>query len=192
MSSLIDKHAPLHSKSIVLRPSCSWYSNNLHEEKHLKRKLERKWRQSKLTVDHQIYRNQCATVNKSLKHAREIHYTDKIQSCGRDQKSIYKVTNQLLGKKNEVILPSHSSSNELAQDFSEFFVNKIEGIRSNISSQTKSNSDTLVMENSKERFLEFTPASEKEVAEIISKSANKSCELDPIPTWLLKECIAEH
>ena len=149
LSSLIDKHAPVRTKSIVLRPSCPWYSDNLYEEKQLKRKLERKWRQSKLTVDHQIYRNQCAIVNKSLKQA----LTDKIQSCGRDQKSIFKVTKHLLSKKHEVILPSHSSSKELAQDFSEFFINKIEGIRSNIASQTKSVSDTLDMDNSKELVL---------------------------------------
>jgi hypothetical protein len=26
---------------------------------------------------------------------------------------------------------------------------------------------------------------------VISKSQSKSCELDPIPTWLLKECLEE-
>ena len=35
------------------------------------------------------------------------------------------------------------------------------------------------------------PASEEEVREIIQKSPNKSCELDPIPTWLLKDCLDE-
>ena len=52
---LINKHAPLRRKNIVLRPQCPWYNEDLHEAKHVRRKLERKWRKSRLTIDHQIY-----------------------------------------------------------------------------------------------------------------------------------------
>ena len=34
-------------------------------------------------------------------------------------------------------------------------------------------------------------ATEAEIWNIITLSPVKSCELDPLPTWLLKECIAE-
>ena len=34
-------------------------------------------------------------------------------------------------------------------------------------------------------------ATEAEIRNIIKLSPVKSCELDPLPTWLLKECIAE-
>jgi hypothetical protein len=37
----------------------------------------------------------------------------------------------------------------------------------------------------------FIEATEAEVKNFIIKSATKSCELDPIPTWLLKGCITE-
>jgi len=35
LSFLLDKHAPLKSKSIVLRPMNPWYSQELHDAKHL-------------------------------------------------------------------------------------------------------------------------------------------------------------
>jgi len=35
----------------------------------------------------------------------------------------------------------------------------------------------------------FRPTSEIELKEIIIKSPNKSCDLDPLPTWLLKKCV---
>ena len=35
----------------------------------------------------------------------------------------------------------------------------------------------------------FRPTSEVEVKEIIIKSPNKSCDLDPLPTWFLKKCV---
>jgi len=35
----------------------------------------------------------------------------------------------------------------------------------------------------------FRPISEVEVREIITKSQNKSSDLDPLPTWPLKKCV---
>ena len=37
----------------------------------------------------------------------------------------------------------------------------------------------------------FMYATEAEIWNIIKLSSVKSCELDPLPTWLLKECKAE-
>ena len=37
----------------------------------------------------------------------------------------------------------------------------------------------------------FMDATEIEIRNLIKLSAAKSCELDPLPTWLLKECMAE-
>ena len=194
LESLIEKHAPLIQKSIVLRPSNSWYNDELHQEKHTKRKLERKWRQSKLTIDHEIYRSQCAIVNKMLKQARKNFYSDKIESCGRDQKALFKVTKSLLGRKEEVVLPNSSSAKDLAQNFSDFFINKIDGIRTKIRSETNNSPSEIITEEldtDKPKLVEFIPVTENEVRKLISKSQSKSCELDPIPTWLLKECLDE-
>jgi hypothetical protein len=193
LTSILDKHAPMINKTITLRPSCPWYTEQLHEAKHQKRKLERKWRESKLTIDHQIYRTQCADVNKMLKQARVEYYTNKIESSGNDHKSLSRITKGLLGDTNEVILPSNSSPQHLAQEFSDFFIEKIETIRNNIRFQTQSMSDTVDIESEYTgvRYAEFAPTTEHEVKSLIKKSANKSCELDPIPTWLLKECLDE-
>ena len=41
------------------------------------------------------------------------------------------------------------------------------------------------------RLDHLVPATEEEVKALIQKSPNKSCEFDPLPTWLLKECLDE-
>ena len=38
-------------------------------------------------------------------------------------------------------------------------------------------------------FCEFTAVSHEHVRKILSASPTKSCTLDPIPTWLLKQCL---
>ena len=91
---------------------------------------------------------------------------------------------------------SRLAFDELAQDFNKFFINKVEGIRKDISEHALSEA------NSKQRndnnptaetcnLTHFRPTTEEEVEKIIMQSPNKSCELDPVPTWLLKECKTE-
>ena len=41
------------------------------------------------------------------------------------------------------------------------------------------------------KFEKFDVLSEEEVSDIIMGSSNASCQLDPIPTWLLKLCGSE-
>jgi hypothetical protein len=74
------------------------------------------------------------------------------------------------------------------------FKNKIESIRHDIESQSKTYQlDEYHTEQNQNvnRLAYFDPATPQEVKRIIQNSPNKSCELDPIPTWLLKECIDE-
>ena len=45
--SVLDKHAPLLSKNIVIKPKSPWYTGELHNIKKEKRMLESKWLKSK-------------------------------------------------------------------------------------------------------------------------------------------------
>ena len=77
-------------------------------------------------------------MNNILKQAKIDYYSDKVSSCGNDQKSLLCVTKHLLQGSAEASLPSGKSSNELAQGFSDFFIDKIQGIRNDIASQAGS------------------------------------------------------
>jgi hypothetical protein len=60
----------------------------LNEAEHQRRKLERKWHRSKLTIDHGIYRNHCDNMNKLLRQARSNNYTENLSSGQQDPKTI--------------------------------------------------------------------------------------------------------
>ncbi|CAB3996351.1 Hypothetical predicted protein [Paramuricea clavata] len=74
--------------------------------------------------------------------------------------------------------------------FADFFVRKIDTIRSQLHLATVDN--LLGFESScetVEKLEYFSSVSEHQIENIIRLTNNKSCELDPIPTWLLKQCI---
>jgi len=131
-------------------------------------------------------------MNKLLKETRVSYYSEKVNACGRNAKGIYQITKHLLGDTGPPTLPNGGSPKEIAQTFSNFFTQKIESIRNELQSSANplphlSDLSTVVSEP----LVAFVPASQEEVRAIIEKSPDKSCELDPVPTWLLKQCLDE-
>ena len=63
LSDLLDQHAPLQTKRIVIRPNTQWYSQLIREQKTIRRRLERKYVKSGLDCDKSKYRDQYKYVN---------------------------------------------------------------------------------------------------------------------------------
>ena len=59
---LLDKHAPLKTRTITIRPLAPWYTEDIREEKQKRRALERRWRRTGLTVDRERFVEQCHVV----------------------------------------------------------------------------------------------------------------------------------
>ena len=79
------------------------------------------------------------------------------------------------------------SKQELAESFSLFFRNKIQNIRNNISTSSPSVRCSSPLSSVPSCSLNsFSFTTEAEVKNIIRSMSTKSCDLDPIPTWLLK------
>ena len=77
LSSLVDHHAPIVLRTIMIRPNTSWYTEELRDDKRLRRRLERKRRSNKQDYDKQAsYREQCATVALRLYDAKTLMVGD--------------------------------------------------------------------------------------------------------------------
>ena len=186
LSSLLDKHVPICTKTIMLRPNCPWYSDDLHKCKHVRRQLERKWRKTRLTFDHQIYQDYCTKINKLIKQAKVSYYSEKIIACGRDQRGIFNMAKHLLGDSKGPCLPE----NYPAGDVFSCFTDKISKIRNDlqVNSRPLNAGHSVDILSGTASLEQFKPAS-AEVKSLIMKSPTKLCRLDPIPTWLLKSCV---
>ena len=76
LRNLIEKHAPVQTKLVPLRPNIEWYSDELRASKIERRRAEGKMRKSKLQVDKQIYRECCITTNRLLQKCKTEYYSD--------------------------------------------------------------------------------------------------------------------
>ena len=101
LSSLLDTYAPPKTRIITVRSNSPWYCEETSEAKREHRRLERKWRKSKLEIDHQLYRKQRNLVNRLLRQCKQNHFSSLIQNCAKDQKQLFRVTDQLLHRKKK-------------------------------------------------------------------------------------------
>jgi len=128
-------------------------------------------------------------VNRKLHQAKQDHYSNKIRDCEKDQKRLFVLTRKLMGDAGKVILPTHVCSKELADRFSDYFATKITNIRNKIRGEAPPAYDVSSEPKFQgEPLSQFAQVTEDEVQRLIAKAPCKSCDLDPLPTWLLKEC----
>ena len=111
--------------------------------------------------------------------------------CPHNSKAMFRTVNMLMGNKGSCPLPSHTSELQLASDFSNFFTSKVSTIRESLNHVDTSNFVSPLDDDAPATLHSFSPTTIEEIVRIIKLSPNKSCELDPLPTWLLKSCAQE-
>ena len=96
----------------------------------------------------------------------------------------------MLHRNSGKVLPSSTSDINLAEQFADFFINKVpsthEGLTEN-SANLHCNPSSAKLPDVSSTLPEFKPLSSGNIEEIIKSSPSKSCSLDPIPTVFLKD-----
>ena len=135
-----------------------------------------------------MFKMQINIVNTMVDEAKSEYFKEKISQADGDQRAIFKIVEKLIHSKGRLLLPTCNSMKSLCERFGNFFVTKIQKIRDYLDTV-----DTHMYEPGDiyggEKLETFVPASEEEIRKIITKSSNASCDLDAIPTSLLKEHI---
>ncbi|CAB4018839.1 Hypothetical predicted protein [Paramuricea clavata] len=188
LRSLLDTHAPLHNKLVTIRDFSPWYTQEIHAQRIIKRRLERRWRSSNMATDRDLYVKQCMKVNDLIFHSKMSFYGDLIDSLGPDQRNLFSTVDKMIHKKAEKLYPSSGVSGNLANDFANFFCTKITNIRSTLLSETSMNFDYDKTYPIQAELSTFTPVTSENLGKLIDKMSSKSCQLDPIPASVFKKC----
>lgn len=190
-SSLLDKHAPLLKKTITVRPRVPWFNDTIKTAKRERRKRERVWRTTGLETDRILFTRARNHVNCLIEQARREYYTDFVTDNSKDQRCLFNAVNRLLGCCTEERYPPYTEPGKLANDFGQFFIRKIENIRTeldNMDSLDPSEDTSISRTFTGSPLFEFKLISTNSVKKLITCSPSKSCDLDPVPTSLVKEC----
>lgn len=129
LRTLLNQHAPEKTKTVTRHSNTPWYNDELRMAKREKRRAERFMRETGLVVHKEIFKSKSLESWRLLLSAKENYFSEKIAEIGTDQKQLYKITNNLLGKDCGPIFPTRDNKEEMANEFGRFFIGKISTIR---------------------------------------------------------------
>jgi hypothetical protein len=125
MKDLLDKHAPLLSKQVKSTETNPWFTTELDQLKHNRRKLEKIWKRTHSQTDLLNLRAATTTYHKAIVHAKQSYYANLIDSNASTPRRLWTTINTLLHRNNVTKLPTEQSPSTLSESFATFFSDKI-------------------------------------------------------------------
>ena len=191
---IMDDHAPVKTKTVKKKPAMPWYNDEIIGLKRDRRKAERQWLQHRgdpiknvtCREEYRLVRNK---YRSATDEAKTEYYSGKVQECAGDQKKLFEINKSLTKPLQQEQYPESDSLKDLADAFGDFFIMKIQKIRTKLDSQDPEPITIPRVPVKEDMFLSFQPLTEDDVRKLIKQSPNKQCSSDPIPTWLLKKCL---
>ena len=189
LCTLLEKHAPPSLQKVINHNFFPWYESirdELFIAKRERRQAERKWRNTKLYIFKDFYRQAMHKVSKVV-HTAKCRFCTEGIALASSSKELHQIVNTLSNRHPPRIFPTIYPSADLPSIFIKHFTNKVENLRANIASEQVTS--TLVTGTTTAIFSSFEEVSRLTVKECIIISAPKSCELDPIPSKQLIDCL---
>ena len=137
---------------------------------------------TKLEIDKQLYQQQCDAVVNMINQAKAEYYSVTLATAGA--KDMFRIVNGLISHQDKA-LPSGDSDLVLANRFADFFERKVATIRADL--DASSITAPLLSQKATRQLDKFDEVTEAVLTKIIARAPTKSCCLDAIPTWLLKD-----
>ena len=185
LNKCLDIHAPLIRRTITERENSDYYNNELLILKRRRRACERRLNRAKsrnenLAQCQKDYSDATFEYFTTLKRIRENSSVSEITNANGDQRAIFNIVRKY------TIDTSSKSSNITAEDFSNFFVEKINTIRSNIIS-----SDPIDVIPTKQPLPlnEFAPTTSEEITKLIKNCKKTKSPDDPFPSKLFPSIV---
>ena len=189
LCTVINKHAPPSLQKVITHNSSPWFASirdELSIAKRERHQAERKWRNTKLTIFKDLYRQAKYKVSK-LVHTAKCKFNTKRKSLASSSKELHQIDNTLSNRHPPKILPTYYPSADLPSLFIRHFTNRVEKLRANIASEHVTS--TLVTGTTASTFSSVEKVSQSTVKKCIFISAPKSNDLYPTPSKLLVECL---
>ena len=184
MSQLVDRFVPLRLVTIRRCPHSPWFDRDCRSMRRQARRHERKYRRSGLPSDRLTWVQFVRHMHRKYREKEGAYWEDRISSHAKEPKRLWTTFNALLGRRRGSAGHSSEESSFTADDFLASYTAKILGVRratENASAPHHPTTDCCLPT--------VNEVTTEEVRRLIITSPPKSCELDPIPTFLLQELL---
>jgi len=128
-------------------------------------------------------------VKNTLASAKSEYYNTKIKASKGNQRTVFNVVNKVLHKSQTVLPNNINSDKHMTHYFNNNFCQKVLNINSGFHSSTLSQDKPLVEESCMSMMDTFDPFTEIDIGQLLKRSSNAFCAIDPMPTWRMKDYL---
>ena len=182
---VIDTLAPPKEVTLSTHPRQPWFNDAVKAQHKVVKNRESAWLKYKLNSNWIAYKKERNIYNRLLTYSKHQSLSKKINDLKGNTKGLYKLMANLTGVTSQNPMPQGKTDTQLAEEFAEFFIDKIDKIHQQFQNTVAYISET----NDTPQLRKFNPVTESKVEKTINSMHSKSCELDAIPTPLLKRLI---
>ena len=179
-----DLCAPTHSVRSRARPLAPWFDNQCRAKRRECRRLENKYRRTKDAVDRAAWTAAVRQKHVDFLQRKNEYWTKRVENERRKPSKLWRSLNTILHRdrqRGDTQVPQVHT----AEAFLQFFDSKVQSVRAS----TDGHPPAEVRATTAASFRGFRACSAEDVRRIVMGSPTKSCTLDPIPTFMLKESI---
>jgi len=190
LRSILDKHAPHLTKTITARPTVPWYNTDLKQLKAERRRYEKVWRRNKTPENRLRFTEARDAFKHSYSEASDAYYDNVVANCEGDGRKLYGVVKSLFGKNMDTSLSPHVDKSQLANEILQYFNSKVLKIRTALDGETTTFSFHSNADPPSASLEQFSEVSESYVSKLLQNCSSASCDLDPVPTKIVKSVSA--
>lgn len=181
LSDLLNRHAPVVTVTTRRRPRTDpWFDTDCRKAKRAARKLERRYKHYGSEYLKSEWLKSLRNSHDLVDEKRSSFWRTKVSEQSNARQT-WKVIDNILCREKLKNITSLT-----ADTFAEFFHKKVTDIRA----ATEGSEKPSFSDNTSGcELLSFTSLEVGDIIRLIREAPMKQCALDPIPTWLLKDCI---
>ena len=181
LRSTLEEFVPIHTIKSRFQPSTPWFYDECRTIKRQVRMLERRYRRSGDPEDRLSWIEAARSKHRTFREKENLVWESAVASNSGNPGKLWRTVTSLLGA------PSHSSTVQpafSAEDFLGFMGRKVETVRADTNG-----APPPVFGSVECSLSSFELSSEEDIRRIIQSSPAKSCDLDPAPTFFVKDFL---
>jgi len=180
MRSLLDKHCPVRKVRHRLAETTPWFDSDCRASRRCSRQLERRYRRNRFRADKLAWADQLRQMRLLYEDKHRKYWRGKIADNKGDCQKLWRTLSGIMGEKSSRHVDSDAYS---AEKVARFFDDKVTNVRA-----TTLNTPLHDIPVTATHTLDvWSPVTANEVRKLILSACNKTCQSDPVPTWLVKQ-----